>query len=261
VIRLAAVGDIHIGTDSAGALAGAFENLADEADVLLLAGDLTTCGHLDEARLLASELARLPVPTVAVLGNHDYHAGHQARIRSLLEAAGVCVLEGSSVVLELNGTRLGVVGTKGFGGGFAGACGTEFGEPEMKAFIGHTKGLAGRLELELTTVEADVRIVLLHYSPVKGTLIGERLEVYPFLGSYLLAEAVDRAGAALVLHGHAHRGTEKSITPGGIHVRNVARPVIQQAYRIYERAPGSYGSTRRGWAAGVGWPRPFPHRG
>jgi Icc-related predicted phosphoesterase len=63
--------------------------------------------------------------------------------------------------------------------------------------------------------------------------VGERLEIYPFLGSYLLAEAVDRAGAHLVLHGHAHAGTEKGETPGGVPVRNVAQPVLGAAYAVY----------------------------
>jgi len=131
----------------------------------------------------------------------------------------------------VNGATLGVAGVKGFGGGFAGACGTEFGEPEMTAFVRHTKELAARLEHSLASLAADAKVALLHDAPVKGTLLGERLEVYPFLGSYLLGEAVDRAGADLVLHGHAHRGKEKAATPGGIHVRNVALPVLNRAFR------------------------------
>ena len=73
----------------------------------------------------------------------------------------------------------------------------------------------------------------MHYSPIRETLQGEPLEIYPFLGSYLLAEAVDRAGADLALHGHAHRGREKGATPGGVAVRNVAQTVINQAFVIY----------------------------
>ena len=129
--------------------------------------------------------------------------------------------------------RVGVAGTKGFGGGFRGAHGSDFGEPEMKAFVGHTKMLSDRLERSLTGLDTDLRIALLHYAPIEATLEGERLEIYPFLGSYLLAEAVDNAGADLVLHGHAHHGAEKGRTPGGIPVRNVAQPVIRHAYNIY----------------------------
>ena len=51
--------------------------------------------------------------------------------------------------------------------------------------------------------------------------------------SYLLAEAVDTAGADLILHGHAHKGTEKGMTSGGIRVRNVALPVLGRAYAVY----------------------------
>ena len=240
MIRVAAVGDIHFGTDSAGRLQPHLEQLPERADLLVIAGDVTTCGGRDEAKVLAAELRGVGVPVLAVLGNHDYHAGHEADVRRALEGADVQVLEGESAVVQVNGSRVGVAGVKGFGGGFAGACGTEFGEPEMKAFIRHTRSVAERLEGVLAGLEADVRIALLHYAPVKATLLGERLEIYPFLGSYLLAEAVDRGGADLVLHGHAHRGTEKGVTPGGIHVRNVAQPVIRHAYNVY--ALGADGS-------------------
>ncbi|HUG61156.1 MAG TPA: metallophosphoesterase family protein, partial [Methylomirabilota bacterium] len=127
----------------------------------------------------------------------------------------------------------GIAGSKGFGGGFAGVSGSDFGEPEMKAFIRHTKALAGRLETCLHGLDADVRIALLHYSPVPETLRGEPLEIYPFLGSYLLAEAIDRAGADLALHGHAHRGSEQGVTAGGVQVRNVSQPVIGRAYALF----------------------------
>lgn len=233
MIRVAAVGDVHFGRDSGGLLRPALEQLPGQADALLLAGDLTTCGDPDEAGVLAAELAGLEVPVVAVLGNHDYHAGREEAVRARLERGGVQVLEGESVAFEAGGARVAVAGVKGFMGGFAGACGTEFGEQEMKDFIRVTQRSAAALEQALDADGADVRIALMHYAPVEGTLQGERLELYPFLGSYLLGEAVDRAGADLVLHGHAHAGAEKSATPSGIHVRNVAQPVIGHAYRVY----------------------------
>jgi Icc-related predicted phosphoesterase len=214
------------------------EQLADHADMLLVAGDLTKRGEVDEGEVVADELTGLPVPVVAVLGNHDYHSDQQATVRAQLEDAGVTVLEGESTIVAVDGVRVGIAGTKGFGGGFAGATATEFGEPEMKAFVRHTIALAEGLEGSLRALhEVDFRVALLHYSPVKDTLAGERLEIFPFLGSYLLAEAVDRAGADVVLHGHAHAGVEKGITPGGILVRNVAQPVIKHAYNIYTFEP------------------------
>ena len=233
MIRVAAVADLHFGTDSRGALRPSLETLDQRADLLLIGGDLTRRGRPAEAQVLADELRGLPVPVVAVLGNHDYEVNQEAEVRSRLEAAGVRVLEGEGLSLDINGARLGIAGTKGFGGGFRGACGSDFGEPEMKAFIGHTRMLAGGLGRALTGLRTDLRIALLHYSPVEATLVGERLEIYPFLGSYLLAEAIDLAGADLVLHGHAHHGSEKGQTPGGIPVRNVAQTVIGGPFNIY----------------------------
>ena len=151
----------------------------------------------------------------------------------ILEGVGVTVLEGDSVVLPVNGSTVGVAGTKGFGGGFVGACGSEFGEPEMKAFMAHSRCLADRLEQALTGLDTDVKVALLHYAPCPDTLAGERLEIYPFLGCYLLGEAADRGGATLTVHGHAHRGSERGLTAGGHHVRNVAQPVIGHAYRLF----------------------------
>jgi Icc-related predicted phosphoesterase len=233
LIRVAAIGDVHVGTDAVGVLRNSFARLADDADVLLLAGDLTQHGSEAEAAVLAEELRGVPVPVVAVLGNHDYHTGGEATIRRRLEAVDVAVLEGDSVVLEVAGQRLGVAGCKGFGGGFAGACASEFGEVEMKEFVRHTKRIAAALQERLAALDVDVRVALTHYAPIKETLMGERLEIYPFLGSFLLGEAIDHGGCDLALHGHAHRGTEHGITPGGIAVRNVARPVLRLDYKVY----------------------------
>ena len=232
-VRVAAVGDVHLGVESAGKLRPHFEHLGERADVLLLAGDLTRVGEPDEAAVLAEELRDLPVPVVAVLGNHDHHSDAGDMVVKLLDAAGVTVLEGDTARFDVGGTSVGIAGVKGFGGGFAGACGSEFGEPEMKAFMVHTREVATSLEEALASLDTDLRVALLHYAPVEATLQGERLEIFPFLGSYLLAEAVDRAGADLVLHGHAHNGTERGVTAGGVPVRNVARSVLRRSYAVY----------------------------
>lgn len=233
MIRIAAIADVHVGEDSVGKLAPHLEHLGDEADVLLIAGDLTRVGTVAEARALVGELKVVRVPVVAVLGNHDYECDHAVEITEILRDAGVQVLEGAATTVRIDGTRLGVAGTKGFGGGFVGACASDFGEPEMKLFIRHTRQMADTLEESLRSLDTDVRVALLHYSPIEGTLHGERLEIWPFLGSYLLGEAIDRAGADLVVHGHAHGGTEKGHTAGGIPVRNVAQPVLKAPYRVF----------------------------
>ena len=236
MIRVAAVGDIHFGGDSAGTLRPHLETLDEHADLFLLAGDLTRLGDPAEAAVLARELTDLPVPIIAVLGNHDYHSDQEKEVAHVLQEVGVQVLEGSSTIVTVDGTPVGVAGAKGFGGGFAGACGTDFGEPMMKDFVRHTQESALRLGQaldELAAAGAHHRVALTHYAPAPGTLQGERLEIYPFLGSYLLGEAVDKAGADLAIHGHAHGGTEKGVTPGGIQVRNVAQPVINRAYNVY----------------------------
>src|SRR5438309_362957 len=186
MIRIAAAGDLHFGVDSAGSLRPALADLVDRADVLLLAGDLTKMGAPQEAAVLAQELAGLTLPILAVLGNHDYHSDREREVAGALERVGVRILQGEGVVIEVDGGRLGVAGVKGFGGGFAGATGTEFGEPEMKDFIRYTRGQAAGLESALEDVRsgcADASVALMHYSPIRETLQGEPLEIYPFLGS------------------------------------------------------------------------------
>lgn len=234
MIRIAAVGDVHYGLDSRGLIDGYAEQLQEEADVLLIAGDLTRVGDPAEAEVLAHDLARLRIPRLAVLGNHDHHGDRPDEIVRILSQAGVQVLEGEGRVVEIRGTTLGVAGVKGFGGGFAGACATEFGEPLMKSFVHHSQERADALESALAGLEADHRVALLHYSPVEATLVGEAPALWPFLGTYLLAQAIDRAGADLALHGHAHAGAHRGATPAGVPVRNVAQPVIGRAYDLYQ---------------------------
>lgn len=233
MIRVAAMADVHFGADAVGTLRSHLANLSEQADLLLIAGDLTRTGAPDEAGLFLDELEGIEIPVFAVLGNHDYHADRSGEIAQLLQRRGVHALEGRGTTIEINGASVGIAGVKGFGGGFVGARAFAFGEPEMKAFVRHSKACAHQLETALSGLSCDLKLAIMHYAPVPETLHGERLELYPFLGSYLLARAVDRAGADLVVHGHAHAGSEQGTTPGGVHVRNVALPVIKRAYALY----------------------------
>ena len=233
MIRVAAVGDVHVGPDMAGVLREQLRTVASRADVLLVAGDLTKAGLPEEAEVFADEVRGLGVPVVAVLGNHDHHSDRHGDVARIVREAEVTVLEGDHALLETPGGTVGVAGVKGFGGGFLGASGSAFGEREMKAFVDHTKERSDALRASLEQLDADVTVALMHYSPVRETLSGEPPEIFPFLGSYLLAEAVDAGGADLAIHGHAHRGREHGVTPGGVHVRNVAQPVIRQGYAVY----------------------------
>ncbi|MEV6239853.1 metallophosphoesterase [Lentzea sp. NPDC051838] len=233
MIRIAAVGDVHLGEDMRGGLRPALDKVGEHADVLLLAGDLTRHGTVAEAAVVADEFADLAVPVVAVLGNHDHQDDKPLQVTKTLQDKGIHVLEGSTFVAEINGCTLGVAGVKGFGGGFAGKCGSAFGEREMKAFIQHTCDIAACLEQALSELDTDIKVALTHYAPVPDTLRGEPPEIYPFLGSYLLGEAIDATGTHLAVHGHAHFGTEQGMTPGGVRVRNVAQPIIRSAYAVY----------------------------
>jgi Icc-related predicted phosphoesterase len=233
VIRIAAVGDVHFAEDTLGRFAPYWQRLAQHADVFALVGDLTNIGSRAQADALAQELRVVEIPMVAVLGNHDFHAEEPDAVKSALQSVGVSVLEGDSITLRVGERTLGIAGVKGFGGGFTGACGHEFGEPEMKNFMRATEQSATALERALRALDTDFRVALTHYAPVKDTLAGERLEIYPFLGAFQLAEAIDSGGAHLAIHGHAHHGAERGVTPRGIPVRNVSMPLLKRAYALY----------------------------
>lgn len=238
MIRIAAVGDVHMDVDVLGRYRPALEQLPDVADVLLLAGDLTRHGTPDEAACVAKEFGELGVPVIAVLGNHDYHSDAEHLVSAILADAGITVLEGTATEVRSGDVTIGVAGVKGFGGGFAGRRATAFGEPEMKAFVRTTEESAQRLGTALRGLRSDVIVALTHYSPIPETLVGEPPEIYPFLGSYLLGEAIDSAPTALAVHGHAHAGTPRGRTPGGVRVRNVAHPVLRQAYGVFHLEAG-----------------------
>lgn len=233
MIRVAAVGDIHLNAANRGRLRPHLEELSKRADLLLIAGDVTCLGTVAEAEVVAEELADIDVPVLAVLGNHDHHSGEEVAVASLLGRAGVRVLEGDSDHVDVGDVRVGIAGVKGFCGGFVGGSMSEFGEDEFKAFARHGRVVASRLREALLSLSADVRLVLLHYAPIAATLEGERPEIFPFLGSHFLGDAIDEGGADLAVHGHAHAGCEDGVTPGGVPVRNVAQPVLGRPLAIY----------------------------
>jgi len=223
-IRIAAVGDLHVPKSPSALLQPLFAHAAQNADVLLLCGDLTDHGLEDEARLLAKDLAAAKSPVIAVLGNHDYEAGKAEAVVTILKEAGVHVLDGDSV--EVDG--VGFAGVKGFAGGFGERALQPWGEPSIKAFVHEAVGEALKLETALAKLRTSLRVALLHYSPIHVTLEGEPAEIYAFLGSSRLEEPLTRYPVAAVFHGHAHRGRLEGRTRDGAPVYNVSLPLLLQ---------------------------------
>lgn len=224
-MRLAAVGDLHYSRTRTPPLQRTFSEIADQAEALLLCGDLTDFGLEEEARLLARDLSGVRVPILAVLGNHDYEGGRPDVVRAILADAGVVVLDGEST--EIRG--VGFVGVKGFGGGFGRRVLEPWGEPSLKAFVQEAVDEALKLERALSRLRSTkTRVALLHYSPIKGTIEGESLEIYPFLGSSRLEEPLNRFRVSAIFHGHAHHGVPESTTSTGIPVYNVAWPMLRR---------------------------------
>ncbi|HEX2922832.1 MAG TPA: metallophosphoesterase [Chloroflexota bacterium] len=230
---IAAVADVHCHEHMRGQLAEVLRDVDQRAGALVLAGDVTASGQLSEARELLRELRHVTVPIVAVLGNHDFEHEQEDEIHDLLKASGIHILDGDAVELDVQGERVGFAGTKGFAGGFGRYLLTGFGEQSIKDFV-----LAGMVEVEkleraLSQLHTERRVVVLHYSPVRETLVGEPMELYPFLGNSELSKPIDNFGAEVVFHGHSHYGTRFGRTKAGVPVFNVAQTLVM-GYHLYQ---------------------------
>lgn len=224
-LRVAALADLHYSLQSP-ALRPLLGQVAEAADVLLLCGDLTDRGTPEEARALARELSAARMPLIGVLGNHDYEAGQTDEVRHLLRDAGLRLLDGDVTCVD----GVGFAGVKGFAGGFGRWALTSWGEPTIKRFVEEAMAETMKLESALVRLDAETRVVLLHYSPVQATVEGEPPEIFPFLGSSHLEEPINRHGVAAVFHGHAHHGRPEAQTQTGIPVYNVSMGVLEKAF-------------------------------
>ncbi|HEX8233937.1 MAG TPA: metallophosphoesterase [Caulobacteraceae bacterium] len=234
-VRVAAVGDLHVGEMHVHPYRDLFAEASREADVLCLAGDLTNFGKTREAEILAEDLQACTIPVVGVLGNHDYECGQPEEVIRILSQAGVKVLHGEAY--EVRG--VGFAGAKGFVGGFGRYMLSPFGEPEIKSFVQEAVKDANELENSIRMLRTERSVVVLHYAPVADTVQGEPPEIFPFLGSTRLAETIDRyENVDLVVHGHAHRGAYQGKTARGVPVYNVALPVLrtlgERPYALFE---------------------------
>ncbi|MFB3917314.1 MAG: metallophosphoesterase [Terriglobales bacterium] len=234
-MRIAAVADLHYTPQIFDRIRDQMHRIREDADVLVLAGDLTNYGKLDEMQSLLNALVHVRIPTIAVLGNHDYESGHEGELMQMMVKEGIKVLDGTGYERE----GVGFAGTKGFLGGYGRGVLTAFGEREVKAFVQAAIDECLKLERALSQLRAEKRVVVVHYSPIAATAKGEAPEIFPYLGTSRLAEVIDRHGADAVFHGHAHHGFCEGKTPGGIPVYNVALHLLQaeqppKAYRIVE---------------------------
>jgi uncharacterized protein len=233
-VRIAAAGDIHCRESDRPVTEAALEKLQGRADLVLLAGDLTMHGKVEEAGVLADACRNFDLPVVAVLGNHDWHLGLQHEITTVLREGGIDVLDGGSATYEVAGVETGIAGTKGFVGGFPGSHLPDFGEPSLRRVYADTTAEVDALCRGLKEIElCPVRVGLLHYAPTEATLEGEPVGIRAFLGTDRLAAPIVEFGPDLVVHGHAHAGTFEAAI-GGVPVFNVSVPVMRQDFWIFE---------------------------
>lgn len=238
-LRIAAAGDIHCHEGVRSQVIDTMKEVAQRADLVLLCGDLTTHGLPEQARVLADACRSVDVPVLAVLGNHDWHCNQADELAAVLRDGGIDVLERESRVVEIRGHDVGVVGLKGFVGGFAGSHLPDFGEPLLREVYGETSRDVEALDAGLREVAlCRLRIVMLHYSPSAATIKGEPVGIWPFLGTDRLAAPIVEHEPELVVHGHAHAGTFAGAIER-VPVYNVSMPVIKRDFWIFELDPGA----------------------
>ena len=224
-LRVAALGDLHVHQTSTENLQALFDRISQNADVLALCGDLTNLGMPQEAERLVNDLRSCRIPVVAVLGNHDYQSGRAEELKQILRAGKVVVLE-ETETFEMKG--VGFAGAKGFCGGFDKHMLAPFGEDPIKHFVNEAVSESLKLEVALNSLRTLKTVVVLHYAPIPGTVAGEPLEIYPFLGSSRLAETIDHFDVNVVFHGHAHHGSYEGKTVKGIPVYNCCKQLMQR---------------------------------
>jgi Icc-related predicted phosphoesterase len=238
-IRVAAAGDVHCREGNREQVVAAFAALPDDVDLVLLAGDLTSHGTVAEVEIVVAAAAATAAPVFTVLGNHDWQAGLGAELIEALRRGGVTVLDGDAATLEIDGVEVGVVGAKGFVGGFAPHRMADFGEPSLRSVYAETGAEVEALGAALAAVAtAALRLVVLHYSPSAATLAGEPPELFALMGSDRLAAPILEHGPDLVVHGHAHAGSPEGRI-GATPVYNVSVPVLGRDFRIFELAPSA----------------------
>jgi Icc-related predicted phosphoesterase len=233
-IRVAAAGDVHCDETNRDELERAFAHVEGDVDAILLAGDLTTYGELDQAELLAEIVRTLATPVFAVLGNHDWHCKEVEQLSAALADAGVQMVDRGFAIEDVDGSRLGVAGAKGFVSGFPDSQLPDFGEPLLRDVYAETTAEVEALDAGLVAIaECDYRIALLHYAPTLTTLEGEPRGIWAFLGSDRLAAPILEHRPQVVLHGHAHAGAFQGAV-GDVPVYNVAVPVLGSDFFVFE---------------------------
>jgi uncharacterized protein len=234
MVRIAAAGDVHASEATRARIKEAFAAVERDADLALLAGDLTTHGEPGQAKVLADACRSIGIPICAVLGNHDLHCGRGDEISALLADAGVHMLDRSTTTFELGAGEVGIVGTKGFVGGFTGSALPDFGEPLLRRVYAETTEEVEAIRRGLQEIaHCAIRIVLLHYAPTSDTLHGEPEGIWTYLGCDRLATPIAEYRPDVVLHGHAHAGSFEGAI-GSIPVYNVAVHVTGSDFYVFD---------------------------
>ncbi len=209
VFTIAAVSDIHV--NKYPIQKDFFNRVNDNANLFIIGGDMNN-GKKEEVEHFLDLVSGIRIPMIVVFGNHDCDTDNIEGIKEmLLKNPLIKILDGEYVEYELNGKRLGIAGTKGFGGGFTPHRMANRGERAIKSFVEEEDREVEKLDVALHQMEniaPDFKIVLTHWAAFEETIEGEPEELYLVLGSSRLGDAIEKSAPNLALSGHAHHGSQ-----------------------------------------------------
>ncbi len=239
IFTIAAISDIHV--EKYPLTKGFFDDVNGNANLLIIGGDMNN-GKEGEVKLFLDLVSGVEIPIVVIFGNHDCDAGDMEGIKTMLSAnPRIKILDGEYVEYEFSGSRVGIAGTKGYGGGFAPHRLVSRGEQATKSFVEEENREVAKLETALNRMKIaapDFKIALTHWAAFEETVEGEPRELYPFLGSSSLGNLIENSVSHLALSGHAHhgsRGIKKA--RGKISACNIAYKVNEGKMPLFDFLP------------------------
>jgi Icc-related predicted phosphoesterase len=191
-------------------------------DLFLMAGDMINRGNIDEfTKILDAITTNLPgeFPIIACFGNDEYTESRR-KLKSIAKTK-VVFLDEKSVIIEVDGIKVGIVGTQG-----------SLDRPttwQRRNITSIKRKFEQRADRALSLLKrlngkVDRRILLMHYSPCMETCEGEDARAFAWLGSKKFYSVIKSEQPDLVIHGHVHNSSQHEAFIDNTIVRNVAFP-------------------------------------
>ncbi len=186
--------------------------------LFILAGDMILRSRVSQlAPVLRGINSVFSGQIIGTLGNEEHD---EVKGSLMKEYQQVRWLDDSDIVLEMEGRKVRIVGTRG-----------SLAEPTswQKAHLPDIAEVySRRVELIRGLLERknsdDIIVLVSHYAPVRVTTQGEPESILPVLTDPRMERVVKETSPDIIIHGHAHSATTLAANIYGSRVYNVAFP-------------------------------------